>query len=700
MEGFGREVEKAGDMLAQNALAYQKINNESLAKDSVVNYAQGEGDLITGMYTLEGRNAKAALPKFQQDIQALRQKSLENLNPAARRIADQEITRRAGYALIDAGRHAAQQDKVAIKASGEAKIKLDRQDITSNPYNEKLFQQKLADIRTNYAGLGHLEGADKDVVDAKLNEEITGAYADRVKAIAIGRRDPFGGKAYYESVKDNIKDQSVRNDLERMLIQQYNTYGSSIRADEITEGQTYEGKLKRAESRGNPFARSRTSSAGGWFQFTDDTWKDLRARHPELNLTPEGRFDREEATLGLRALTQDNRDALEKAGIDPNDKNARMAHFLGATGATKFIKALQTNPDILAISAGVTPSQVKANHSVFYDETGRPRTAQEVYNNQTAGFGGPEGKLTGKTGADWLEHALQTGREVAEKDAPGDVQYAKQLEDKIYAAWNREHTRQRSLDNANFSDVYSFVMGRGDYNQRITRPEDVEGHPDVAGKLSLLPSLMQERIRKQILANSKPDVTMNVERTRTFQAAMGMAITDPEGFQALDSTTLDLPFAQQNEIFKKQQAIIQKNMKAGETSQINGVLGNAVIKSMLQSVGFPPAKDDVGRNQQYNQFIGGLDEKLNEYKRFNNNKPMPFEEQKKVIGNMIADSIENSSWFTTRKNFEVPNSFKSEWGAKAKELNGGRDLSDVQWGGLYRKYLSGLRAKAHTYGAE
>jgi hypothetical protein len=55
-----------------------------------------------------------------------------------------------------------------------------------------------------------------------------------------------------------------------------------------------------------------------------------------------------------------------------------MAHFLGAGGATEFLKAMHGNAGTIA--ADLLPEAAAANHAVFYDNrTGAPRTVAEIY---------------------------------------------------------------------------------------------------------------------------------------------------------------------------------------------------------------------------------------------------------------------------------------------------------------------------------
>ncbi|HEX4193215.1 MAG TPA: hypothetical protein VHY80_08955, partial [Stellaceae bacterium] len=54
-----------------------------------------------------------------------------------------------------------------------------------------------------------------------------------------------------------------------------------------------------------------------------------------------------------------------------------MAHFLGAGGATQFLKALDSKGDTQA--AKLLPDAAAANPSIFYDDSGRAKSVREIY---------------------------------------------------------------------------------------------------------------------------------------------------------------------------------------------------------------------------------------------------------------------------------------------------------------------------------
>lgn len=138
------------------------------------------------------------------------------------------------------------------------------------------------------------------------------------------------------------------------------------------------------ESSLKPEASAGTTSAAGLFQFTDDTWDQSVERYGEkYGITAENsdKFNPfQSAAMGAEYL-KENKRSLEKQGHTADAYNLYAAHFLGATGANKFLKALADTPKAM-ISSVVGDKAVKANPGIFRikngNKWGRERNLQEV----------------------------------------------------------------------------------------------------------------------------------------------------------------------------------------------------------------------------------------------------------------------------------------------------------------------------------
>lgn len=131
------------------------------------------------------------------------------------------------------------------------------------------------------------------------------------------------------------------------------------------------------ESGGNANAKAGTSSASGMFQFTKGTWQQM-TKEMGKNYSDDDRFDPQKSAEVMAYFTQKQKAQMEKGlGRGVSSTDMYMGHFLGAGGATKFLKAKDQNAGQSA--AALDPAAAAANKSIYYDKTGRERSVQEVY---------------------------------------------------------------------------------------------------------------------------------------------------------------------------------------------------------------------------------------------------------------------------------------------------------------------------------
>ncbi len=132
------------------------------------------------------------------------------------------------------------------------------------------------------------------------------------------------------------------------------------------------------ESSFDPNAKAPTSSAGGYFQFLDATWKETLDKHgAKYGLAKNAsKYDgRANALMGMEFL-KDNAEYLKKRlGREITDVDLYAAHFLGPGGAAKFLGA-PTGSDARGWVGENVPG---ANYSIFFDKNGTARTVGGVY---------------------------------------------------------------------------------------------------------------------------------------------------------------------------------------------------------------------------------------------------------------------------------------------------------------------------------
>ena len=159
----------------------------------------------------------------------------------------------------------------------------------------------------------------------------------------------------------------------------------------------------KSESGLNPNAQAQSSSAGGLFQFIDQSWlgavKMYGSKHglgwaaDAISRTSSGSWkvdaslrdqvmalknQPEASSLMAAEFASDNAQGLQAAlGRQPRAADLYFAHFLGLEGATKFLKAANAQPD--ANAAALFPREARANRGIFFDKSGDARSLSQVY---------------------------------------------------------------------------------------------------------------------------------------------------------------------------------------------------------------------------------------------------------------------------------------------------------------------------------
>jgi soluble lytic murein transglycosylase-like protein len=137
------------------------------------------------------------------------------------------------------------------------------------------------------------------------------------------------------------------------------------------------------ESGFNPFAKAKTSSASGLFQFIKATWNEVMGRYGrKYNLHPSTTpFDPLASTLMASEYLKQNMRYISdvRPSSEINIADLYLTHFLGPGGAKVFLRALKNNPH--QVAASVMPKAAAANGPVFYKDKNRlhPRSVAEVY---------------------------------------------------------------------------------------------------------------------------------------------------------------------------------------------------------------------------------------------------------------------------------------------------------------------------------
>lgn len=244
------------------------------------------------------------------------------------------------------------------------------------------------------------------------------------KKIDIGKKETPGRMAAPSTQVnriDNLPGTGVYADsgLARPTAEIRNILQNTAKSEGTDFGTLY--ALAGAESSFRAGAKAGKSTATGLFQFTSSTWDYMVNKvYPELGYKPSDRLDPEKSSIvASRYIASIRKSLTKKLGHAPTIGQTYLGYFMGPTGASKFLTALDANPS--AKGSEVFKSAADANPNLFYhngDKT-KPLTLRETMNRL-------EGKIN-KYYADSGSGQTMSVAAMAPPPAIGDTPSAKPL---------------------------------------------------------------------------------------------------------------------------------------------------------------------------------------------------------------------------------------------------------------------------------
>lgn len=203
------------------------------------------------------------------------------------------------------------------------------------------------------------------VLDRGLQAGQTGGHI----GIATGRVDGNGNIEYISGNQDNkVTTTWVAGDKVNVRRGTPETSAGAMASSPAQSVNTVVNRIIGVESKGDPTAQNRNSSAGGLGQFTDSTWlASVKTYAPEMkgksdaeilamkkDSSPEGVAFQQKILTGF---TKRNASVVASVGAEVTPGNIYLVHFAGEGGGKSLLKA----SDGTKVEQVLSPDAVKAN---------------------------------------------------------------------------------------------------------------------------------------------------------------------------------------------------------------------------------------------------------------------------------------------------------------------------------------------------
>ncbi|WP_017773849.1 transglycosylase SLT domain-containing protein [Paraburkholderia kururiensis] len=618
LQGVAAQIGRGADDLANAQLAYQGLQNETMAKEADIKATQALADLEynpqSGYYAKMGKDAVDGYQGAMDSAMKIREDARNTLpNPQAQKMFDDVFVRRMQYSLTSMAQHAAQQNKMWQVGTSEARANLSL-NYAANYYNDdQQFKTALATANTEAVQQGEIMGWSTAQIAQKQADYTSKAWTQRIMRVA--QNDPLAAQSMYSDNQAFI-GANEKPQLEHFLksnvmpVVARNIVSSVIGGQPTVNGQTLpdlHAAVESAESQGSDAAVS-PKGAKGKMQVMDATnWNPGFGVQPAQDDSPQERtrVGNDYLDAMIARYHGDQTLALAAYNWGPGKVDALLQKSPAATGQQLFGQLpAETQAYIERINAKVPP------------QGGTPATSPD-----------PRTHL-----ADWQGQVSQ----LATALYPNDPTFRDMAVGNLFNEVNKVVAGQEGLQKGARDQLVSAAMGAAG-GQKPTTLDQLLSNPDAKNAWAMIQPEQQLGIMNLIEHNAKgTEPQMTPEALSTYYRLRGEAATNPMAFQQedLSKTFGVLPYHLTLDLIG-QQARSDGRQAADQQKAENLQHALAVAKPMLGAAGvhIPAPKDPQDKWQDFNQFAGRMSKALDDF--YSQNKKPPTDKDVRSITNSL-----------------------------------------------------------------
>lgn len=667
--GLGAVMAEAGDRLNQHAMAFQELNNETHAKQADIDMqkrltALGYGDPADkdkpGYFALGGQAAFDGAKPTIEEAEKARDQILEKLpNDGARNMAKRTLDQRILSFSESVASSAAKGRKDWMLGTSTARAE-ENIKAAANYYNDPAkVEQAIAVAKGEAIQQGEITGASPEMVIAQQR-----SYESQARVAVIDRMltdDPLGAQEYYRKHIDTI-DGAAHAQVEKALksavtpVLTANIWKSTVQGAPAPNRNLVD-VVAQAESGGrerNPDGSRVTSPKGavGIMQVMPETLK-----NPGFGIAPSNGTPEDDARVGREYLQA----MLGRYG---NQTVALAAYNWGPGAVDKVLERMGSAPGksgnideqaFLARTPAETRAYVQGINAKAPQQPGRPPATDDVEQMAPAWIA---------TVRQRAEQAFPQNPAAVEQAVNGAESYVAEIKrgQAVETKAARDTVMMATMGltaapGGGFVPTPGFVAP--------TTLEALLATPEARAAWSKLDADAARGVLAQIKQNaSGDDPVVNDASMGKYYELTGLAVRDPEAFGQVNLADPKLlstmPRGLVKELMGMQRSMQTRDAKAAiQGAKIQHAL--TVSAPILRSSGvyYTVAPSSKGFSQEksarYDQFVGRLQENLNQY--FEANKKNPNDDEiRKMTGALLAEGSERGTgvfWDKKARVFEV-----------------------------------------------
>lgn len=606
---LGSVAAHVGDEIFARASALQDLQNDVESDNASTDYMIKSAKLHADFGALDGEAKAKAYPKYVEDLQTVRDGIGSRLsNPAVQRSYDKNSRSFMGREIFNgAGQAASAQRKSAYDASS-ARVDAYKSTIT-NPDDDLGFQNRLQGTSTELDKQGDIAGWSQDELNNRKGQAISKLWSERIQLQS--RTSPFTAQ---KTLEDAQKSGNLREDdfkrADAVVRQATHTTGARNISEAVNSG--WAPYMKQHE----------IDRAQGVEPSLLSVVKEAQRAHPELQFTVGGqggkRSQAEQDALYAQGRTAPGpvvtwtRDSDHLRGVAIDLDSSR-----GSPQAVRV--AMEEASAKLGIPLNQQPGLAAKDPGHFalakdFDPAKAPPVPEEP-----------------------LQSRVDRASAWARQQNPDDSLFDDYTRERVATDFNKAKTIKRDADFRAGNTIDSAIVGGfGKGNLPTTIEELKSTSPEVAAAWDSMDGSKQRKYLSYLAKNAKGDTGWTSDSLRRYQQLKGMSNADPAGFLELDVVGENVPNSAKRELINLQQKL--KVNAEGDPrvrqamSQLLPLLGPADLARRTDS-----------NKDQYDQFVGALQDQLGEFQ--SQNKRAPKGKELQEMGAQLLQQQSTPRWY-------------------------------------------------------
>lgn len=605
LKGASRSMEKAGDEIWQRAVALQTMQNDANAKEADTKYMMAAGQLHADYNSLEGKAAVDAYPKYVEDLEGIRRTIRNELpNAATQKLYDGSSRGTMARTVFNGAGHAATENKKWASGASAARIGAVKDAALQSPLDDASFKAGLATVEEEVLSQANLHGWSQEQYLNESRKQVSDMWSMRIAGLV--KTNPIAAKKMFDEATER----------------------GDIRGEQIGKvNNLVQGGLWNQGSR-NISSQVRSGSDGYWgsrivpIDFARKAIGDTEGSNSYNPPHPKW-FDKKRKMEVY---------ALGKYGV----MNYNLAPWLAEAGMPKmseadFIKSPKAQDQLFNFKFG----QYMEQGGSFNEAASMWLTGTTIANARAKKLRDPLGtdvdeyirRANGHLARNVpLADKVARGKQVANEIAPDDPMMEDYTVNRIESDHARDLRIKKDDEYNNRQIIEAALMGDKDGKLPTTVDEIKAQGPEQEAAWNALPYDKQRRYLRNLVQNSKGDVSWTEENMRSYQKYKGMAQSDPVEFLALDVPGLELPISARKELIN-----LQGKIKAKAETDPRVTRALQILGPQLQAAGV--TKD---RKDDYYQFVGALQDGLQDLQ--GETKKTPTIEEVKLLGSRLLQT--------------------------------------------------------------